>query len=280
MSRYSTLIGLLFGLLAIVGTYYVEGGNFASLFNLPSIVIVLGGTIAAGIIGSSLKQIMQIPSLISITLNPPKYDFPQVIEQLVALTVIARKDGLLALEAHLPNIEHPFLRKLLQLTVDGVSSDELNQLSETEIGFISERHEKNIQMFRKLGGYSPTMGVLGTVMGLISALSNISGDPDSLIRHIGTAFITTLWGVLLANILWLPIADKLRNIHDQEMALFVIFNEGVNSIQSGSTPSTVRLRLGGTMKLSEQSELLKKPIPRSMPSTIAQSRPQASPPAQ
>ena len=128
----------------------------------------------------------------------------------------------------------------------------LRALAETEVNYVGERHSRAAAIFQKMGGYSPTMGIIGTVMGLIATLASAGEDANILIRHIASAFIATLWGVFMANIVWLPIADKLKHIHDEEYLFMDMIVEGVLSIQAGEVPSVIKAKLNSMLPAAQQ----------------------------
>lgn len=255
--KISTIIGIIVGFLAIFGGYIWEGGTFDSLFMLPAMLIVFGGTLAAGTAATSLEQMFRIPQLFKIAFVPPKYDLEAIINQIVFFAGVARREGILSLEDRLDQVKHPYLKKLFEISIDGTDPDTLQTIVENEMQYISERHEQNIGLFMKLGGYSPTMGIIGTVMGLIATLAAAGEDVTELVRHISSAFIATMWGILMANIVWLPVGDKLRKIHEDEMYIMQVMLEGVHSVQLGETPSVIRNKLISAFPLSTQQKLLK-----------------------
>ncbi len=254
--KASTLIGILFGLIAIFGAFLWEGGTIETLFMLPAMTIVFGGTLAAGLAGSSMKQMAKIPQLFKLSISPPHYNLDEIINQIVYFSGVARREGLLAIEPLLKKAKHPFLKKLFEICIDGADPQTLQEIVETEIHHITERHNANINLFVKMGGYSPTMGIIGTVMGLISTLAAAGSDPNVLIHHIASAFIATMWGILMANIVWLPIGDKLKLLHNQEMQILQVMLTGVYAVQLGETPSVIRSRLISAYPLSEQEKML------------------------
>ncbi|MFN8361890.1 MAG: MotA/TolQ/ExbB proton channel family protein [Candidatus Kapaibacterium sp.] len=258
--KASTLIGITLGSLAIFGAFLLEGGTFDSLWVLPAMVIVFGGTLAATLAGSSFEQFKRIPRLIAIAFFPPKFEIQVIINQIVNFSAIARREGILGLERRKDEIKHPFLRKLLEVSIDGADPAALLATAETDMDFITERHLANISLFTKMGGYSPTMGIIGTVMGLISSLAAAGSEPTVLIHHIATAFIATMWGIFTANIIWLPIGDKLRTLHSEEMQLLQVITAGVHSVQLGETPAVVRAKLMSALPLSQQMRLLKQSV--------------------
>ncbi len=255
--KLSTIVGIIVGFLAIFGGYLWEGGTFDSLFMLPAMLIVFGGTLAAGTAATSFEQIFRIPILFKIAFLPPRYDLEAIINQIVLFSGIARREGIMALEDKLDQVKHPYLKKLFEISIDGTDPDSLQAIVENEMQYITERHEQNIGLFVKLGGYSPTMGIIGTVMGLIATLAAAGKDVTELVRHISSAFIATMWGILMANIVWLPVGDKLRRIHEDEMYIMQVMLEGVHSVQLGETPSIIRNKLICAFPLATQQKLLK-----------------------
>ena len=250
-----TVAGLLFGLVAIFGSFLMEGGNFGALIMIPAITIVIGGTFATAMIGTSFKQFSSIWKFALVAFMPPKHDVKKMIDTIVRYATVARKDGLLVLEKDLNSIDHTFLKKMLRFAIDGTDPQTMRAVAEAEMGFLNERHSSNAQIFQKMGGYAPTMGIIGTVMGLIVTLANAGGNPNDLIHHIASAFIATLWGIFTANIIWLPIADKLKTIHAEENLLMEITLEGVLALQAGEIPAIVAAKLKSMLPSSEQGAL-------------------------
>ena len=269
--RTSTLFGIILGFVAIFGAFIWEGGPLNALFMLPAMLIVFGGTLAAGIAGTSLDTVFKVPKLIKYAISPPNYDKIEIINQIVDFATIARKEGLLSIESKLGKIKHPFLKKLLTVCIDGADPETFQTIVHNELAYINERHNHNIQLFVKLGGYSPTMGIIGTVMGLIATLAAVGGDPNVLIQHIGTAFIATMWGIFMANIVWLPIGDKLKTLHDSEMQLFNMMIDGVHSVQVGETPTVIRNKLISIFPVTDQERIMKEHIKIMKPNTAKSS---------
>lgn len=248
----ATLGGLSLGLASIFGSFMLEGGEVGALVLLPAMVIVFGGTIAAATIGTSLRQILGLGKLIMLALLPPQFAVKDTIDTIVRFSTIARKEGLLSLEKELDRAPDPFLRKILRFAIDGTDPDVLRSLAETEVQYAAERHSRSAAVFQKMGGYSPTMGIIGTVMGLIATLAAAGEDANKLIHHIASAFIATLWGVFMANIVWLPLADKLKHIQNEENLFMQMIVEGILSIQAGEIPSVIRARLNSMLPAGDQ----------------------------
>jgi len=250
-----TVAGLAFGLVSIFGSFLMEGGKIGALIMVPAMTIVFGGTFATAMIGTTFKQFTKMWKFALVAFLPPKHDVEKLIESIVRYATVARKDGLLALEKELGGIQHNFLKKMLRFAIDGTDPQTMRAVAEAEMGFLTERHNANAAVFQKMGGYSPTMGIIGTVMGLIVTLANAGGDPNDLIHHIASAFIATLWGIFMANIVWLPIADKLKTIHSEENLIMEVTLEGVLSLQAGEIPAIVRAKLRAMLPSSEQGEI-------------------------
>jgi len=254
--KIGALEGLLLGVLSIFGAFFLEGGSFGALFLIPPLIIVFGGTFSAVIIGFGFDKFKSIWKLIKMAYFPSKYNLRQLINNLVDFSIISRKEGLLAIEKRLYQLEYLFPQKLVKYVIDGTDSDLLHNLASSEMKAMQERHFSNIFIFTKMGGYAPTMGIIGTVMGLIMTLANAGGDPNSLIKNIASAFIATLWGVVSANILWLPIGDKLKKCHLEEKHMMEISLEGTLALQSGEIPSVVKARLISLLPQREQLEMM------------------------
>ncbi len=238
----TTLGGLLIGVGCLATALWLEGGYFQQLINVPAALIVLGGTFGATLIGLNVQQVRDLPSIIRQAFVATKVDILQTIRLLVALSEKARRDGLLSLESDANSTQDDFLKRALQLAIDGTDPELVRDILQLEITFLEERHRQGEQIFTAMGGYAPTMGVLGTVMGLVHMMSRIE-SPSMMGPAIATAFIATLYGVSSANLLFLPIANKLRNRHAEEVLLREVIVEGVLAIQSGENPRIVEQRL-------------------------------------
>ncbi|MCX6640906.1 MAG: motility protein A [bacterium] len=239
-----TVIGLILGLVAIFGSFLLEGGAFGAIIQIPALMIVIGGTFAAALIGNSLKLVLGLPQVVRIAIFPQNLEYGKTIDILVNFAMIARRDGVLALERELQEVkDFRFLYNGMLHLIDGLDVESTKKLMEEEKEYILERHNVNASILAKMGGYSPTMGIIGTVMGLIVTLANAGEDPATLVEHIATAFIATLWGVFLANIVWLPLADKLKYRSGEESLLLEIITNGIVAIQNGTSPTLIRRNL-------------------------------------
>ena len=238
----ATILGLVLGIGALLGSFIMEGGHLSALIQWPAIILVIVGTFGATIITTSLKQVKALPELIKIAAFEKKLNPQQLIELIFELAQGARKNGLLSLEKDLTRIREPFLKKALQLAIDGFETNKIKEILEIETSYVEERHKSGAAFFQKLGGYSPTLGIMGTVLGLIHALSNLENS-SNIASSIAAAFIATLWGVALANLIYLPISDKLKARHQDETLCLEIITEGVISLAMGDNPRVIRMKL-------------------------------------
>lgn len=254
--KFSSIYGLLLGLAAVFGAFFIEGGTVKALFILPALLVVFGGTFAAVLIGFGFEKFKKIFLLIKLAYFPRQYDAKNLIDNMVEISIKGRKLGLLAAEKDLYKLQHPFSRKMIRLILDGMSDEIIENIAMTEMKAMQDRHFSNIFIFTKMGGYAPTMGIIGTVMGLIMTLANAGNDPNILIHNIASAFIATLWGILSANLLWLPVADRLKQSHLEEKHIMEVSFEGALAIQSGEIPTVIKSRLMSMLPQKEQSEML------------------------
>jgi len=227
--------------------FVMDGGQLHSLVEISPMLIVFGGTIFAVAISFPSSVLKKVLKVLKIVIFPPKEDREKIMEDIKTLSMKARKDGLLSLdtEIHSEGIEYdPFLVNGLTLVTDGLDGELIRKTLESRIENIEYRHSKGIAVFESAGGYAPTLGVLGTVMGLIHVLSNLS-EPASLGPKIAIAFIATMYGVGSANLLWLPIASRLREIDEEEILTKSMIVEGVIMIYNGSNVTFVEERMRG-----------------------------------
>ncbi|MGZ4134802.1 MAG: flagellar motor protein [Tumebacillaceae bacterium] len=238
----TTVIGLVLGLGGLLGGFMGEGGDLASLLSLTAALIVFLGTFGAVIVATPMEQIKELPKVVKIAFTYKAKDPMETINELVGLATTARREGILALEEKIETYDDEFFKNGIRLVVDGVDPDLVRSILETELSFIEARHEKGTQPFEQAGGFAPTMGIIGTVMGLVHVLGNLS-NVDTLGPQIATAFIATLYGVASANIIYLPMATKLKNRTKQEVLIRELMIEGILSIQAGENPNILGQKL-------------------------------------
>lgn len=249
----TSVIGIIFGLAALVGGFLLEGGHASSLLVGTAAIIVFGGTIGATVASFKMEDIKSVPALLKIVFKEQKYEINELIVMLVGFAEKARREGLLCLERETANIDDDFMRQGIQLVVDGTDPALVRDILETQIEFMDQRHKIGAGIFETAGGYAPTMGIIGTVMGLVHVLGNLS-DPDSLGPSIAVAFLATLYGVASANVLWLPIGHKLKLKSKQERFMKEVALEGILSIQAGDNPSIVGEKLRAFLSAKVRKE--------------------------
>ncbi len=238
----ATPIGLVLGFAAMIVAFIMEGGSPAGLIEVTAGMIVIGGTIGAVLISFPLKTFLRLPKLIVLTIKPTIVDVQAQIELLAQLADKARREGLLSLEEEARRIEDPFLQRGIMLVVDGVDPEVVRDILESEVTHMEARHKEGIHVLEAMGGFSPTMGVIGTVMGLVSVLGNLN-EPEHLGEKIAVAFIATLYGVAFANLIYLPLANKLKGSSAHEAQAREMMVEGVLAVQAGENPRVVREKL-------------------------------------
>ncbi|HET7657117.1 MAG TPA: flagellar motor protein [Bacillales bacterium] len=239
----STLIGLLLGIFGLLGGFLFEGGSAGALIQGTAALIVFGGTFGAVIAGTPLKKLKRIPYILKLAFVEKKYSPHEMIDQLVELSTLSRREGLLALEAETEKFENDsFLFEGLQMTIDGMDGELIRDILDREIELFERQHLEVAKAFEAAGGYAPTMGIIGTVMGLVHVLGNLD-DPKSLGPLIATAFIATLYGVASANVIYLPLFNKIKARIEQEIVIKELQAEALLSIQHGENPNILRKKL-------------------------------------
>lgn len=241
-SDRTTLFGVVGALAVLLLSMILGGSSPMALLKPGPLLLIFGGTTAAAAAGFLRGDVRTIPAVARRALtgsaDPPAAE----IERMVGLAEVARREGLLALEKHAAEVTDPFFRKAVELTVDGTDPEEVEDILEQELESLRERHRVGAKFFADMGGFSPTLGILGTVVGLIHVLGSLS-TPSKLGPAIAEAFVATLWGVLAANLLWLPISNKLKRLSDLEMQSKRLVMDGILAIQAGQSPRMVQARL-------------------------------------
>ncbi|HEY3266002.1 MAG TPA: flagellar motor protein [Armatimonadota bacterium] len=238
----ATIIGLILAWTALVTSLILEGGNLASLVNPSAFILVIGGTIGAALIGVPLSRMIGLAGTIKVAFFGKKEDPREIVKQIVEFTRKARREGILVLEEEARKLENRVMKAGVQLIVDGTPEDVVRGILETEILAMQERHRDGAKILESMGGYAPTLGVIGTVMGLVHMLENLN-EPDKMGEMIAAAFIATLYGVCTANLLYLPLAEKLKSRSAEEVGVYEMMVEGILAIQAGDNPRIVEAKM-------------------------------------
>jgi chemotaxis protein MotA len=242
MNKSSSIIGLVVCFLGLMAGATMEGAPVMAVLNPSAMLIVLGGTLGVTILGTSFDRIKAIPVLYKKVFMAEEFDLRARVSELVGFAEKARRDGLLALDDELSTVHDDFMRRGLQLVVDGTDPDMVAEVLDSEVESMKRRHAAGAQPFEKAGGFAPTMGIIGTVFGLVHVLENLD-EPATLGPAISAAFIATLLGVGIANVIFLPTANRLKQLSNAEREFRMLTIEGILGIQSGDNPRVLSDKL-------------------------------------
>ena len=243
MDRLS-VIGVVLALVALIGGSMLKGAGLSGLWSPAAFVIVIVGTIAAILLQTPLATFRRALKIVRWVFQPPAQDRATVIAKIVEWSTTARKQGLLGLEAEVQALEDPFLRKGLQMVVDGVEPDAIRQMLEIELHGQSDRDLSAAKVFEGMGIYSPTLGIIGAVLGLMAVMKNLA-DPSKLGPGIAAAFTATIYGIGAANLMLLPMAAKLKGLVNHQTQEREMIVEGLIAIAQGENPRNIEARLNG-----------------------------------
>ncbi|SFN33750.1 chemotaxis protein MotA [Nitrosospira briensis] len=241
---FNSIIGIVIALVAVFGAQALEGGNPGSLIQFTAFAMVLGGTLGAVLLQSPVRQFVLGMKMSRWVFVPPLLDAAALVEHIAVWSTAARKEGFLSLDLHIEGIDDPFVKKGLQLVVDGTEPLVLKRVLEVEIDTFDELHRQGAKVWEAAGGYAPTIGILGAVMGLIQVMENLS-DPAHLGAGIAVAFVATIYGVGLANLAFLPIANKLKTLIARQVLMREMLVDGLVGIAKGENPRLIAGRLRG-----------------------------------
>jgi len=252
----ATIVGIVFGIVLLLGSILIEG-SLSAFWSVSSLMIVLGGTLASTLINFPLAQVVGTIKIIRIAFRNHTTEPAEIIGALVAFAEKARREGLLALEAEAEVIDESFLKKGIQLIVDGTDPELVRSILETELIFVEERHKQGALIFENMGSSAPAFGMIGTLIGLILMLRNLE-DPSTIGPGMAIALITTFYGSLFANLIFLPIAGKLKIRSSEEILNKELMLEGILSIQAGENPRIVAEKMKSFLDPIARKKLDKK----------------------
>lgn len=242
-----SLIGLILAFVAIIGGNFLEGGHLSALVNGPAALIVLGGTLGAALLQAPMSAFMRAMKIVRWILFPPRIDLASGVDRVIGWSMTARKEGLLGLESVADAEPDNYARKGLQLLVDGAEPEAIRSILEVDFITQETRDLQAAKVFESMGGYAPTVGIIGAVMGLIHVMGNLA-DPSQLGSGIAVAFVATIYGVASANLILLPVANKLKAIVHRQSRYREMLLEGLLSIAEGENPRSIELKLQGFME--------------------------------
>lgn len=239
-----SIIGIILGFAAIIGGNLLEGGGLATLVNGPAALIVIGGTLGAAMLQTPKNSLKRAINIVKWVFKPPYVPFKQGVANIVKWATAARKDGLLGLENIAEREKDLFAKKGLQLLVDGNEPDVIRRILENDLVVDEQRDYNAVRFYESMGGYAPTIGIIGAVMGLIHVMHNLA-DPATLGPGIAIAFVATIYGVALANLLFIPVAHKLRTCIYENSQYRELIIEGIMAIADGENPRSIEMKLNG-----------------------------------
>ncbi|MFD1739307.1 flagellar motor protein MotP [Bacillus salitolerans] len=257
MKKFDALtpFGMILGIIMIgLGIFSNKGfEGVTSFFDIPSLFIVLGGVTAGILISFNNQEVKKIFIVMRESFRKDNYDLPKLVKMIVRFSERARKEGLLSLEDEIIDIEDPFVRKGVLLAVDGMDGEQIEEILSSEIQAMEERHRKGRVLLEKAGEYAPSWGMIGTLIGLVLMLNGLN-DPSTLGPNMAIALMTTLYGTLLANLVFLPMAAKLAMKTEQEVFVRQVIIQGIMGIQSGENPRLLREKLASYLTRDAQVE--------------------------
>lgn len=239
-----SLMGVVLGFAALIGGNFLEGGSWESLINGPAAIIVIGGTVGAAMLQTPIASLKHALKVLNWVLHPPHFHYDQGIKKIVTWADAARREGLLGLEDIAEAEKNVFAQKGLMLLIDGADSEEIRRVMENDLVQKEQWDLQAVQFYESMGGYAPTVGIIGAVMGLIHVMKNLA-DPSQLGPGIAIAFVATIYGVALANLLLLPVANKLKQCIGHESRFKELMIDGLIAIAEGENPRLIAIKLNG-----------------------------------
>lgn len=237
-----SVIGIIIGVGAILFGQYLDGGHVTSLINGPALIIVLGGSLGAIMLQSPLSVFLHAMRLISWVFKPPKLPLDESIQRIVRWSDVARREGLLGLENLIDEESDLFIQRGIQMLVDGYEPEDIRATMEIDLDSKEKMDIQAARVFEGMGAYAPTIGIIGAVLGLIHVMGNLA-DPTQLGNGIAVAFVATVYGVALANLLFIPIGNKIKSVIQEESQFREMLIEGIVSIAEGDNPRIIQSRL-------------------------------------
>lgn len=251
----STVIGLVAGF-GLIFLAIVTQGNFIAFVSIASLIIVLGGVVCATIIQYSINDLSATIKSVYATLRQAPKDPAAIIEMMVMFARRARRNGLLVLDDDVMYVEDNYLRNGLELAIDGISEENLVQILDDEIKALERRQDTSIKLLESMAGYAPAFGMIGTIIGLVMMLQNLT-DPESLGVGLSIALITTFYGTMFANLIFAPLAGKMLNLADQELANKEMLRSGVISLANGENPRIMEKKMLSYVSPDQRAEYIR-----------------------
>jgi len=247
----ASLIGFIAGIGLIIVSL-ILGGNIAGFWDTPSVLMVFGGTVAATLINFPLSQFLSVMKVIPKVIFAKEEDITDIIKHFIRLAVLVRKEGLLSLEDEISKLENPLMKRGLTFLADGVDADTISGILNLQLLAIQQRHKIGQEILKAMGRWAPAFGMIGTLMGLVQMLGNMS-DPKSIGPAMAIAILTTFYGAIISNLFCLPMASKLKQRSEQEVAVIMLIIEGIKGLQGGLNARIMEEKLKVFLVTSQQS---------------------------
>lgn len=239
-----SILGIIIAFAALLGGNFLEGGSWQSLINIPAALIVFGGTIGAAMLQTPVQTLRHSLKLFVWVFNPPTVNFASHIKKVSEWAMVSRRSGLLGLEKLARKERDVFSKKALELLIDGSNPQAIRRILEADLALTEQRDVDAVKVYSSMGGYAPTVGIIGAVMGLIYVMRNLA-DPAELGAGIAIAFVATIYGVAIANLFLLPVANKLTLYINQQSQIKELIIEGILYISDGENPKAIEMKLSG-----------------------------------
>jgi len=251
----ATAIGVLAAIGMLVwGLWSGTGGAVQIYWNTPSVILVIGGSLFVVLVTQALDRFLTLFSVLKLSLFPPRRTIVQTIEQIIHLGELARREGVLSLENALGEVEDEFLANGIRLVIDGTAAGEIEQILDAELEAMEQRHSQGRGILETFGKYAPALGMIGTLIGLVAMLSAME-DPSQIGEGMAVALLTTMYGAIMANVLFLPLADKLNFRHEEEMLLRTVMLKGILSLQAGDNPRVTQAKLSVFLPVNRRDSI-------------------------
>jgi chemotaxis protein MotA len=252
----ATVVGIVSGLGLLFMAIFL-GGGVGVFMNVPSMLIVIGGTAAATLINFPLREVIRVMKVAPKAFRSSFEEPTRIMEKLVTLCAEAKKQGFLGLEAHVEKIDNKFFKSGLNMVIDGVEPEQIRATLRLQTMAMQERHKTGRNVFEGMGQWAPAFGMIGTLIGLVQMMANMA-DPSAIGPQMAVALLTTFYGAVMANVLFLPMAGKLKRLTEVELATHKIITEGITGILTGSSPILLENRLKSFLETTRQDEKLKR----------------------
>jgi chemotaxis protein MotA len=253
---FATIIGLILGFGAVIGGQTLEGGSVKAIIQPTAAFIILCGTMGATFVSFPLKSIIQAAKDVKKVFLPSQTNHENIIKDIIGYAAKARKNGLISLEQEAQNIKDVFIKKGISLVVDGIDPQKLRETMETELSAFEEHSKISAEVFEAAGGYAPTIGIIGAVLGLIHVMENLS-DSSKLGSGIAVAFVATIYGLMMANLVCIPMGTKLKHRLKDEVLIKQMIIEGLIAIQNGENPHFIEQRLRSYLQHNDEKKVKK-----------------------